>query len=138
MLGAALLSPLGLGLVGAALQYRLSPALLGVGSFLVVLSSAMCVPGCVNYAVECFTDRAVAVGVAFAVWRQMMAVGWLFAAAPWEARVGPGWVFGTVAAVSVGMTLGVAGMVWRGAEVRRGAWMRGAWRVVSESGETVI
>ncbi|PWY76506.1 putative polyamine transporter [Aspergillus sclerotioniger CBS 115572] len=114
-----LLSPIGLGLFGAALQYHLHYMVIAVGFFLIVFSSMLSVPICLNYIVECYKNDATEAAIAMNVWRLSFAIATGFIFTPWmDAVGGPGWMFGMAAFFSLGALLMVGVLVWKGKLLR--------------------
>lgn len=112
-------SPIGLGIFGAALQYHLHFMVLALGLFLVVFAATLSVPVCINYATECFLTSANEVAVAMNMYRLGFSIALGFFIFPWEAAVGPGWVFGMAAFFDIFVGILVALLAWRGQALRR-------------------
>ena len=130
-----LVSPIGLGIFGTALQYHLHFMVLALGLLLVVFAATISVPICINYATECFLSSANEVAVAMNMYRLGFSIALGFFVFPWESAVGVGWVFGMAGLFEVLVGGLVAGLVWRGV----GLWRRGArGLVVTEDGEMVV
>ena len=130
-----LVSPIGLGIFGAALQYHLHFMVLALGLFLVVFGATISVPICINYATECFLTSANEVAVAMNMYRLGFSIALGFFIFPWESAVGVGWVFGMAALFEVLVGALVAVLVWRGEMFRRKA-PRGL--LMTEDGERVV
>lgn len=114
-----LLSPIGLGIFGAALQYHLHFMVLALGLFLVVFAATLSVPVCINYATECFLTSPNEVAVAMNMYRLGFSIALGFFTIPWEAAVGAGWVFGMAAFFDIFVGTLVALLAWRGQALRR-------------------
>ena len=119
MLLPAILSPVGLGIFGAALQYHLHYMVLALGLFIVTFSALLSVPVCLNYIVECFITSANEAAIAMNCWRLGFAIALGFFVFPWEAKVGTGWVFGMAAFFDVLVALLIALLAWKGHILRR-------------------
>ena len=130
-----LVSPIGLGIFGAALQYHLHFMVLALGLFLVVFAATISVPICINYATECFLTSANEVAVAMNMYRLSFSIALGFFIFPWESAVGVGWVFGMAALFEVLVGGLVAVLVWRGEMFRR-SWPGGL--LATEDGERVV
>ena len=114
-----LVSPIGLGIFGAALQYHLHFMVLAMGLFLVVFAATISVPICINYATECFLTSANEVAVAMNMYRLGFSIALGFFIFPWESTVGAGWVFGMAAFFEVLAGSLVAVLAWRGQMFRK-------------------
>ena len=115
----ALLSPLGLGIFGAALQYHLHFMVLALGVFLVVFAATPAVPVCINYVAECFLASANEAAVAMNMYRLGFSIALGFFIFPWKAAVGAGWVFGMAAFFEIFVALLVGLLLWKGQTLRR-------------------
>lgn len=124
-LGPAIASPIGLGIVGAALQYHLHYMVLALGYFLVVFAAQLCVPICVNYACENFNGRVVETTVAMNAYRLSLGIGLGFFFQPWQETVGVGWLFGTAAFLTVFSIAALAMLIIYGEQIRRITWFKG-------------
>ena len=131
----SLISPIGLGIFGAALQYHLHFMVLALGLFLVVFAATISVPICVNYATECFLTSASEVAVAMNMYRLAFPIGLGFFIFFWESAVLVGWVFGMGAFFEILVGGLVAVLVWRGEVLRRMGPRR---LVATEDGEKVV
>ena len=114
-----LLSPIGLGIFGASLEYHYHYMLLAFGTFLVDFSAVLSVPIVVNYVVECFVDSATEVAVIMNVYRLALGLALPFFIEAWSDAVGPGWVFGMSAFFSLFAAILVALLAWKGSTLRR-------------------
>jgi hypothetical protein len=94
---AFLVQPIGLGIVGATLQYHLHYMVLAVGTFLVTASSVAISPIAINYLVECFMKYPTELNCILGVYRLGLGLGIPFFINAWIRQVGVGWVFGTMA-----------------------------------------
>ena len=115
----ALISPLGLGIFGAGLQYHLHFMVLSLGNFLVVFSATLSVPVCTNYVVECFVSSSNEVAISMNMYRLAFSIALGFFIFPWESDVGLGWVFGMAAFFDVFAALLIGFLAWKGKSLRR-------------------
>ena len=128
------LTPIGLGIFGAGLQYHLHFMVLALGSFIVNFTAILSVPVLLNYLVECFTSSSTEATIAFNMYRLAFSLGLPFFFEPWrEAVGGAGWLFGMAAffCVFAGMVVGV--LAWKGHVIRR--WSLG--KTKTEEGEKI-
>lgn len=95
------LMPLGLGLVGAAMQYRLHWAVMAVAQLFVTIGSLVSIPTTVNYICECFRTHTVEATLILNSMRLFMGLSINFYIQPWIAAVGIGWVYGQQAFFSL-------------------------------------
>ncbi|KAH8658018.1 major facilitator superfamily domain-containing protein [Xylariales sp. PMI_506] len=130
-----ILPPIGLGLVGAALEYRLHWIVLGIGSFLVVLGAVESIPITTNYTAECFRSHTVEAAIPLCSMRLFLGLTINFYINPWIAAVGVGWVYGTMAFFSVGSFGFIAVLMWKGHALRDASPFQTS---VSEEGEEVL
>ena len=127
-------APLGLGIFGAGLQYHLHYMVLALGTFLVIFAACYSTPITVNYITECFTTLPLEVAVIMNVYRQVLGLSFAFFVFPWEAAVGPGWLFGMMAFFCIFVSLFMVALVWKGSVLRRYNLIRGT----TEDGVKVI
>ena len=127
-----LLSPIGLGIFGASLEYHYHYMLLAFGTFLVGFSAVLSVPIIVNYVVECFINSATEVAVIMNVYRLALGLALPFFIEAWSDAVGKGWLFGMAAFFSLFAALLVALLAWKGRTLRRFT-IRGI--ILTEEGE---
>ena len=114
-----LLSPIGLGIFGASLEYHYHYMLLAFGNFLVTSSALVSLPILVNYVVECCVSSATEVAVIMNVYRLALGLALPFFIDPWSDAVGKGWLFGMAAFFSLFSALLVALLAWKGRTLRR-------------------
>ncbi|KAK3324955.1 major facilitator superfamily domain-containing protein [Apodospora peruviana] len=96
------LMPLGLGLVGCAMQYRLHWVVMALGQFFVTIGSLVSIPVTVNYICECFIrTHTVEATLVLNSMRLFLGLSINFFINPWIAAVGIGWVYGMMAFFSV-------------------------------------
>jgi hypothetical protein len=91
------LMPLGLGLVGIAMQYRLHWIVMAIGQVFVTISSMVSIPVTVNYICECFRTHTTEVALVLNSMRLFLGLSINFYVNPWIAAVGIGWVYGMMA-----------------------------------------
>lgn len=114
-----LVAPIGLGIFGAAVQHHLHYTILALGFFLIVFSSMLAVPICLNYIVECYKEDATEAAIAMNTWRLSFAIATGFIFAPWMAAVGVGWMFGMAAFFDLLALCMVGILVWKGDFLRK-------------------
>ena len=114
-----MVSPIGLGIFGAGLQYHLHFMVLALGLFLVAFAATLSVPVCINYVTECFLTSANEVSVAMNMYRLGFSIALGFFIFPWEAAVGAGWVFGMAAFFETFAAILIALLAWKGHSLRR-------------------
>lgn len=111
--------PIGLGLFGAALQYRVHFMVLALGTFLTVFGSMACAPILTNYLIECFTHLPSECAVIMNAYRLTFGLTTSFYIDPWVASVGDGWVFGMSAFFCIFSFIFVILLMWKGSSVRQ-------------------
>jgi hypothetical protein len=116
---AFVLLPIGLGLFGAALQYRLHFMVLALGTFLTVFGSMASAPVLTNYLIECFTHYPSECAVVMNAYRLTLGMTTSFYADKWTDAVGPGWVFGMAAFFCVFSFLFVILLMFKGSAIRK-------------------
>ena len=114
-----IISPIGLGIFGAALQHHYHFMVLALGAFLVELSALLAVPICINYVVECFTGHIIEVAVSMGIFRLALAVSVTFYFEAWSEAVGVGWLFGMAAFFSLFALLLMGLLAWKGSVLRQ-------------------
>lgn len=113
------LMPLGLGLVGAAMQFRLHWAVMAVAQLFVTIGSLVSIPTTVNYICECFRTNTVEATLLLNSMRLFMGLSINFYIQPWIAAVGIGWVYGQQAFFTVfAFCFLIVLMVW-GRQIRQ-------------------
>ena len=115
----SIVTPIGLGIFGAALQYRLHYMVLAVGLFLVVFASTLSIPVCINYATECYLTFPNELSVAFNAYRLSFSIALGFFIFPWEKAVGVGWVLGMAAFFEILVAILVVWLAWKGQALRK-------------------
>lgn len=120
----ALLLPSGLGLFGASLNYHLHVAALAFANFLITFSDHTVFPVIANYVAENFTDRAAEVSAILNFFRLFLGLLVPFFIDGWEAKVGVGWVFGTMAFLAVFAFLLMMIVAWKGPAIRQVSFKR--------------
>ncbi|PYH88605.1 polyamine transporter [Aspergillus ellipticus CBS 707.79] len=112
------LTPIGLGLFGAALQYHLHYMVLALAVFLVTIGALASVPVTVNYVVECFTRHPAEAGIVVGAYRIVYGLTISFYIDPWVAAVHVGWVYGMMAFFAVFAFFFVMLLMWKGHAIR--------------------
>ncbi len=95
------LMPLGLGLVGIGMQYKLHWVVQLIGQFFVTIGSLVSIPITVNYICECFRTHTVEATLCLNSMRLFLGLSINFYINPWIAAVGVGWVYGMMAFFTV-------------------------------------
>jgi len=107
------LMPLGLGLVGCAMQYRLHWVVMALAQLFVTIGSLVSIPITVNYICECFRTHTVEATLVLNSMRLFLGLSINFYINPWIDAVGVGWVYGMMAFFSLfAFMFLVALMVW--------------------------
>ncbi|KAH8687617.1 major facilitator superfamily domain-containing protein [Tricladium varicosporioides] len=91
------LMPLGLGLVGCALQYHLHYMVFCLGHFFVTIGSMVSIPVTVNYIAECFRSHTIEATIPVNSMRLFLGLSINFYATEWIAKVNIGWFYGMMA-----------------------------------------
>jgi len=108
-----IIQPIGLGLVGAALQYRLHWAVFGLGQILVTIGCLVSLPVTVNYICECFRTHTSEAVIPANSMRLLFGLSINFYSVQWVSKVGIGWFYGMMAFFSAfSFIFIVALMVW--------------------------
>lgn len=116
----AILYPIPLGIFGAALQYHLHYMVLALATFLLSFAEYTTVPVTNNYVAESFGNRhAAEVATILNCARLILGIVVPFCITPWQARVGIGWVFGTMAFLSLVAFSMAFLLAWKGPSIRR-------------------
>jgi MFS family permease len=130
-----ILTPIGLGLVGAAMQYHLHWVVMAIGNFLVTFGAIQGIPVTMNYVAECFRESTVEAIVPLSSMRLFFGLTINFFITPWVAAVGVGWVYGTMAFLTAGSFGFLVILMWKGHAIREASPF---FTAVSEEGEKVI
>ncbi|PYI35381.1 polyamine transporter [Aspergillus indologenus CBS 114.80] len=112
------LLPIGLGIVGAALQYHLHYMVLALGAYLITFASMSSVPATVTYAIECVAAQPTEVAAFMGAYRLSLGLVIPFFINQWVARVGFGWVYGMMAFFSIFAFTFVVGLMVSGDRLR--------------------
>lgn len=131
----AFILPIALGLTGASLQYHLHYMVLALAVFMVEFCDFSLLPIVINYVVESFTEHASEAYTIMNFYRVILGLLVPFFINPWEASVGPGWVFGMMAFFTILVFSFVAILVWKGPSIRKYSF---ASLRHSDEGATVI
>ncbi|KAK0641776.1 major facilitator superfamily domain-containing protein [Cercophora newfieldiana] len=95
------LMPLGLGLVGCAMEYRLHWVVMALAQLFVTIGSLVSIPVTVNYICECFRTHTVEAALVLNSMRLFLGLSINFYINPWIDAVGVGWVYGMMAFFTV-------------------------------------
>jgi len=95
------LMPLGLGLVGVALQHRSHWIVMAIAQFFVTIGSLVSIPITVNYICECFRTHTTEATLVLNSMRLFLGLSINFYISGWIKAVGVGWVYGMMAIFSV-------------------------------------
>ncbi|KAF7185563.1 Efflux pump radE [Pseudocercospora fuligena] len=93
--------PIGCGIFGAALLYHWHYIVLALAEVFIVFAAVAAVPPQTNYIIEIWKSHPQEVSAALNVWRIVFAITVQFFYAPWVAKVGVQWVWGTAAFVEI-------------------------------------
>ncbi len=130
-----ILSPIGLGLVGISMQYHLHWVVMAIGNFLVTFGALQGIPVTLNYIAECFRTHTVEAVVPLNSMRLFLGLTINFYINPWVAKVGVGWVYGSMAFFSAFSFLFIVILMWKGSEIREASPFHTA---SSEEGQKII
>lgn len=130
-----ILTPLGLTLVGVALQYRLNWIVLAVGSTMVNIGACITPGVVVNYVCECFRNHTTAASLSINSIRLILSICINFFITDWVDAVDVGWAYGMMAIFSVFAFGFLIVLMWKG-HVIRGWTLFGLG--LSEEGEYVV
>jgi hypothetical protein len=111
--------PIGLGLVGATLQYHLHWTIFALGQIFVTIGSLLSIPVTVNYISECFEAHAVASIIPVNTGRLLIGLTINFYINQWINRVTIGWVYGMMALLTIFSFCCVIILMWKGPILRR-------------------
>ncbi|GAA82860.1 polyamine transporter [Aspergillus luchuensis IFO 4308] len=111
--------PIGLGLFGASLEYHYHWVLLALGFLLLTFGAISLLPVAMTYLCECFPNHVSEVSAGMGVWRLILGVLSAVFIAPWNDRVGPGWLFGTAGLITLPAFGGVIVLMVWGRQVRQ-------------------
>lgn len=111
--------PIALGIFGAALQYHLHYMVLALAVFLINFCEIALVPVVINYVVESFTQHPAEVTTILNFYRLILGLAVPFFIDGWEARVGPGWVFGMMAFFTLLAFSATVLLAWKGPAIRQ-------------------
>ncbi|OJI81223.1 hypothetical protein ASPTUDRAFT_58525 [Aspergillus tubingensis CBS 134.48] len=111
--------PIGLGLFGASLEYHYHWVLLALGFLLLTFGAISLLPVAMTYLCECFPNHVSEVSAGMGVWRLILGVLSAVFIAPWNDRVGPGWVFGSAGLITLPAFGGVLVLMEFGRQVRQ-------------------
>lgn len=130
-----IIAPIGLGLFGAGLQHHLSWGTLAAGSLLVTIGDLAMLPVGVNYICECFREYPAEASIVLNMYRLAFGLSITFFIDEWVADVGTGWVYGTMAFMSIASFGALILLMWKGHLIR--SWTP-AGLSQSEEGDQVL
>jgi hypothetical protein len=113
-----LLNPIGLGLFGATLQYRLHWIVLAVGQVFVTVGAFCTTPVVVNYICEAFTKYTGDAVVAMHLYRLAFGLSIPFYINAWVATLGVGWTYGMMAFFCIAVSFLVVLLMLKGHVIR--------------------
>ena len=116
---ALILQPIGLGIVGATLQYHLHYTDLAVGTFLTTIAAFAIIPIAINYLVECFMKYPTELNCILQVYRLSLGLGIPFFITAWLRGFGVGWVFGTMAVLNLMLYIFIVVLMLYGHTIRQ-------------------
>jgi hypothetical protein len=128
-------NPIGLGLFGAGLQYKLSWGVLAVATVFVTFGSLSITPITVNYMCECFIRNPAETSIAVNFYRVGFGLSVAFYINQWVAAVTIGWAYGMMALFEVLSFVSIIALLWKGHRIRE--WNIGGFGS-SEEGEHLI
>ena len=111
--------PIGFGLFGASLQYHLHFMVLALATFLTFVGGLSIPSITVNYVAECFTERPIEAATVMNFYRLIFGIAIPFFIAEWQIKIGPGWVFGMMALLTLTAFTFPVLLMWKGGEIRR-------------------
>ncbi|KAI9743888.1 MAG: hypothetical protein M1818_002622 [Claussenomyces sp. TS43310] len=112
-------NPIGLGLCGAALQYKLSYGLLAFAQILVTFGSLSMIPITVNYICECFTTHPAEASITGNAYRLVFGLSVAFYITQWVEAVSIGWTYGMMAFFEIFSFLFIILLMWKGHQIRQ-------------------
>ncbi|KAI1841022.1 hypothetical protein JX266_012803 [Neoarthrinium moseri] len=130
-----ILTPIGLGLVGACMQYRLHWVVMAIGNFLVTFGAMQGIPVTMNYVAECFRRNTVEAVVPLSSMRLLFGLTINFYINLWIAAMGIGWVYGLMSLLCAGSFGCLVVLMWKGHAIRGASPFHIAF---SEEGEKVL
>jgi hypothetical protein len=114
-----ILTPIGLGLVGASLQYQLHWVVMAIGNFLVTFGAMQGIPVTMNYVTECFRETTVEAVVPLNSMRHFFGLTINFYITPWIVLMGKGWTYGLMAFVCAATFGFMVALIFKGRAVRQ-------------------
>ncbi|KIN08786.1 hypothetical protein OIDMADRAFT_175505 [Oidiodendron maius Zn] len=114
-----ILMPIGLGLVGAALQHRLHWIVFAIGQFFVTIGSLVSIPVTVNYICECFRSHTIEATIPVNSMRLFLGLSINFYINNWIAAVTIGWVYGMMAFFTIFSFFFLMILMWKGHTIRK-------------------
>ncbi|KAH8201056.1 hypothetical protein TruAng_004752 [Truncatella angustata] len=129
------LTPIGLGLIGASLQYHLHWVVMAIGNFLVTFGAFQGIPVTMNYVSESFRKSTVEAIIPLSSMRLFFGLTINFYINPWISAMGIGWVYGLMAFLCAGSFGFLVIIMWKGHALRETSPFHTA---ASEEGVKVI
>ena len=114
-----IIMPIGCGVFGAALEYRLHYMVLALGAFLTSFGSVAAIPIPLNYLVESYQGNPQEVGTALTIYRLLLGLIVPFFVMGWTEQVGVGWMWGMAAFFSIFAFGLIVLLMWKGRAIRR-------------------
>jgi hypothetical protein len=128
-------NPIGLGLFGAGLQYKLSWGVLAIATVFVTFGSLSIPPITVNYLCECFIKNPAEASIALNFYRVSFGLSVAFYIQPWIRAVTIGWAYGMMAVFEILSFISIIVLLWKGHAIR--GWSVGGFGF-SEDGERLV
>jgi hypothetical protein len=130
-----ILTPIGLGLVGASMEYRLHWVVMAIGNFLVTFGAMQSIPVTLNYVSECFKECVSEAMVPLNSMRLFFGLTINFYINPWIAAMGVGWTYGLMAFLCVGSFGFLVVLLFKGHAIRQASPFQTS---SSEEGQQVL
>jgi hypothetical protein len=112
-------NPIGLGLFGAGIQYKLSWGVLAIATVFVTFGSLSVIPITVNYLCECFIKNPAEASLALGFYRLGFGLSVAFYINQWVGAVTIGWAYGMMAIFEVVSFISIIVLLWKGHAIRK-------------------
>ena len=132
----AVVTPVGLGICGAALKMHYHYMVFALGYFITATAVLMAVPVATNYVAESFTHYGTECTLVMTFYRLAWGVAIPFFASQWIEDVGINWVYGMAAFIVIGSWIFIQLLLWKGAWLRNLSLIKSM--VSSEEGEILF
>jgi len=132
---ALIFNPIGLGIFGAALQYKLNWGIIALAQVLVTFGSLAIIPITVNYICECFTKNPAEASITVNAYRLVFGLSVAFYIRQWVAAVSIGWCYGMMAIFAAASFIPIIVLMWKGHTIRQ---LTVGGLSSSEEGEQVV